>query len=103
MKTYTCELCGLEGEWTVGVRPRWCPEDRQRGQYLARQAPRHTDTQVTTALASTLVTHRLAIEAAIHALVLAALARHLGWDDSGWLQKALDDLTDVITVSEAIN
>lgn len=100
--TYICELCGFTYHYDRGQRPRFCPDDRAEGHRRAKQAHPATP-ELTHALAATLVTQRLAIEAAIHALTLAALARHLDWDDRAWMQAALDTLTSVRPVSEVFS
>lgn len=103
MKTYDCELCGLTFEWQRGIQPRWCPDDRAEA-YRNRPIPRPREPEtLNAALAATVTAQRLAIQQATHALVLAALCRQLDWTDTEWLQRALDHLTQVSPVTDALS
>ena len=100
MKAFTCETCGLSFTYLSGREPRWCEQDRAEGR--RQRKPRPTRVSLEHGLASTVVTQRLAIEQAIHALSAAALARQLQWDDRTWLDAALDALIDIPTMREAL-
>lgn len=100
MKIYQCELCGLEFTYTTGMRPRWCTEDRLTGRSRAKRARANPTLAITDAIESVITAQRLAIQQAIYALTLAALARQLEWDDRTFMQAALDHLTGLRTVAE---